>query len=186
MFGLPWWLKGQNGQGKLFSGNRELGSTEPPRTTSVFTPSSPLAGVKVRLSAKRTYRNTAVTAAHQIISSRTRSLKSDRRVSDGSMTYSLFDAVFILPPRMGAFSRNPCLLYWRVGAGPSASAESNLLALETGLGQLAIYDLNTAAKLDEEIFPDAIAYTHFSADGQRLFALIENQYAFRARSERRS
>jgi hypothetical protein len=65
-----------------------------------------------------------------------------------------------------------------VGARPSASAESNLLALETGLGQLAIYDLNTAVKLDEQIFPDAIAYTHFSADGQRLFVLTQSQSAF--------
>ncbi len=65
-----------------------------------------------------------------------------------------------------------------VGTRPSASAQSNLLALETVSGQLAIYDLNNAAKLDEEIFADAIAYTHFSADGQRLFVLTENQYAF--------
>ena len=65
-----------------------------------------------------------------------------------------------------------------VGARPSANAESNLLALDMGLGQLAIYDLNTTIKLDEEIVPDTIIYTHFSADGQRLFVLTENQYAF--------
>lgn len=65
-----------------------------------------------------------------------------------------------------------------VGARPSASAQSNLLALETSSGQLGFYNLYTATKLDEEIFPDAIAYTHFSADGQRLFVLTENQYAF--------
>ncbi len=65
-----------------------------------------------------------------------------------------------------------------VGVRPSASAQSNLLALETGSGHLAIYDLSTAAPLDEQIFPDPIAYTHFSADGQRLFVLTENQDAF--------
>ena len=65
-----------------------------------------------------------------------------------------------------------------VGVRPSANAQSNLLALSTGSGQLTIYDLNTAAKLDEQIFPDPIAYTHFSEDGQRLFVLTENQDAF--------
>ena len=64
-----------------------------------------------------------------------------------------------------------------VGIRPSANAQTNLLALDTGSGRLAIYDLNTADKLDEEIFPDPIVYTHFSADGQRLFVLTENQYA---------
>jgi hypothetical protein len=65
-----------------------------------------------------------------------------------------------------------------VGVRPSANAQSNLLALDTGSGQLTIYDLNTAAKLDEQFFPDPIAYTHFSEDGQRLFVLTENQDAF--------
>jgi hypothetical protein len=65
-----------------------------------------------------------------------------------------------------------------VGLRPSANAQSNLLTLDTGSGHLAIYDLSTAAPLDEQIFPDAIAYTHFSIDGQRLFVLTENQEAF--------
>ena len=43
-----------------------------------------------------------------------------------------------------------------VGIRPSANAQSNLLALDTGSGRLAIYDLNTADKLDEEIFPDPL------------------------------
>ena len=64
-----------------------------------------------------------------------------------------------------------------VGIRPSANAQTNLLALDTGSGRLAIYDLNTADKLDEEIFPDPIVYTHFSAVGHRLFVLTENQYA---------
>ena len=65
-----------------------------------------------------------------------------------------------------------------LGARPAANAESNLLALDTGSGKLAVYDLNTAIKLGEEVFPSPIIYTHFSADGQRLLVLTENQYAF--------
>jgi hypothetical protein len=65
-----------------------------------------------------------------------------------------------------------------VGIHPSANAQANLFTLDEGSGRLTIYDLNTADKLDEEIFPDSIVYTHFSSDGQRLFVLTENQYAF--------
>jgi len=40
--GLPWWVKGQNGHGKLFSGDNELKSRDfASRTPNVFTPSSP-------------------------------------------------------------------------------------------------------------------------------------------------
>jgi hypothetical protein len=65
-----------------------------------------------------------------------------------------------------------------VGIRPAANARTNLLALETDSGQLGLYDLNTATKLDELSFPDAIVYTHFSEDGERLFVLTESQSAF--------
>jgi hypothetical protein len=65
-----------------------------------------------------------------------------------------------------------------LGIRPAANAQSNLLALDLGSGRLAIYDLDTAVKLDEQVFPAPIVYTHFSADGQRLLVLTENQYAF--------
>ena len=65
-----------------------------------------------------------------------------------------------------------------VGARPSASAASHLLALYAGSGRLDIHDLTTGAKLDEQLFPDAIAYTHFSADGSTLFVLTEHQHLF--------
>jgi hypothetical protein len=64
------------------------------------------------------------------------------------------------------------------GIRPSANGQSNLLALDTGPGQVVLYDLNTSAKLDELIFPDSIAYTHFSADGNRLFVLTKHQVAY--------
>jgi hypothetical protein len=64
-----------------------------------------------------------------------------------------------------------------VGVGPSVSAESKLLALDLGSGHLAIYDSNSGAKLDQQDFPDEIAYTHFSSDGKRLFVLTKQQAA---------
>ncbi len=64
-----------------------------------------------------------------------------------------------------------------VGVRPNASAESNLLSLDMGEGRLGIFDLNTGVKLDEQLFPEALAYTHFSGDGKRLFVLTEHQTA---------
>jgi hypothetical protein len=49
------------------------------------------------------------------------------------------------------------------------------VALDLGSGRLAIYDLNSGAKLDQQVFPDDIAYTHFSSDGKRLLVLTEHQ-----------
>ena len=63
------------------------------------------------------------------------------------------------------------------GNAPSIGAESKLLALALGSGRLSICDSNSGAKLDEQLFPDEIAYTHFSSDGKRLFVLTEHQSA---------
>jgi len=64
-----------------------------------------------------------------------------------------------------------------VGSVPSISGESKLLALGLGSGRLGIYDSNSGAKLDEQPFPDEIAYTRFSPDGKRLLVLTEHQAA---------
>lgn len=64
-----------------------------------------------------------------------------------------------------------------VGARPSASGQNNLVAMDLGGGHLGIYDLNSGTKLDEQVFPDEIAYTHFSGDGKRLLVLTEHQLA---------
>jgi hypothetical protein len=64
-----------------------------------------------------------------------------------------------------------------VGARPSASAQNNLVAIDLGGGHLGIYDLNSGTKLDDQTFPDEIAYTHFSGDGKRLLVLTEHQLA---------
>jgi WD40 repeat protein len=63
------------------------------------------------------------------------------------------------------------------GSVPSVSAESKLLAVDLGAGRLGIYDSNGGAKLDQQQFPDEIAYTHFSSDGKRLFVLTQHQAA---------
>ena len=61
------------------------------------------------------------------------------------------------------------------GLHPAANAQSRLLALDSGFGRLAIYDLNTGAKLDEQTLGGPIVFTHFSADGNRLLVLTANQ-----------
>jgi hypothetical protein len=64
-----------------------------------------------------------------------------------------------------------------VGARPSASGQNNLLAMDLSGGRLGVFDLTSGAKLDEQVFPDEIAYTHFSGDGKRLLILTEHQLA---------
>lgn len=64
------------------------------------------------------------------------------------------------------------------GIRPAANARSNLLALEPDSGRLELYDLNTTTELDELVFPDPVVCAHFSEDGQSLFILTENQFAF--------
>jgi hypothetical protein len=99
-----------------------------------------------------------------------------------------FDAIFSTGDAI-IFSKNAVRVYVYsmldgqlkaklVGIRPSATAKTNLLALETDSRQLTIYDLSSGTKLDNQIFSDPIVYTHFSADGQRLLVLTENQTAF--------
>jgi VWFA-related protein len=61
------------------------------------------------------------------------------------------------------------------GLHPAANAQSKLLALDLGLGRLAIYDLHTGRKLYEQTLGGPIAFTHFSADGERLLVLTAYQ-----------
>src|SRR3989442_6468118 len=60
----------------------------------------------------------------------------------------------------------------------AASERNNLLALDEGAGKLALYDSGTGVKLDQLLFPEEIAYSHFSPDGDRLFVLTQHQIAF--------
>ena len=65
-----------------------------------------------------------------------------------------------------------------VGGMPAANARSKLFAIEEGPGRLVIYDLATGTKLGQHIFLDPIAYSHFSADGNRLLVLTKYQVAY--------
>jgi hypothetical protein len=95
--------------------------------------------------------------------------------------FSVGNALFLMKDgkRVSVYSLQDGSLKARfVGGFPTASAQTNLFAIEEGPGRLFIYDLATAAKLDQQIFPDAIAYTHFSADGNRLLVLTRHQVAY--------
>jgi hypothetical protein len=61
---------------------------------------------------------------------------------------------------------------------PAASAEAQLLALVENGDRLVLYDLSTGDKLDQQQFPEAIAYTHFSAEGKRLLVLTRKQSVY--------
>jgi hypothetical protein len=95
--------------------------------------------------------------------------------------FSAGDALFLVKDgkRVSVYSlQNGSLKTRLVGGIPAASAQGNLFAMEQGPGHLSIYDLATGAKLDEEIFAEPIAYTHFSADGNRLLVLTRYQVAY--------
>jgi len=95
--------------------------------------------------------------------------------------FSAGDSLFLMKDgkRISVYSLQDGNLKARlVGGIPTANAQSKLFALEEGPGRLCIYDLVTAVKLDQQIFPDAIAYSHFSADGNRLFVLSKHQVAY--------
>lgn len=63
------------------------------------------------------------------------------------------------------------------GAVPAVSGESNLLAA-CDHKRLKLYDLKTGAKISEYVFPDEMAYLHFSSDGKRLLALTTHQVVY--------
>jgi len=94
---------------------------------------------------------------------------------------SVGDALFLVKDeiRLSVFSlKDGRLILRRNGLHPTANAESSLLALDEGGGHLGIYDLSSGAKIEEQLFPDLIAYTHFSADGKKLLALTQHQVVY--------
>ena len=95
--------------------------------------------------------------------------------------FSVGDALFLVKDgkRVSVHSLQDGRLLARLfGVIPAANAQSNLFAIEEGPGLLVFYDLATASKLGEHIFPDSIAYTHFSGDGNHLFVLTNHQVAY--------
>lgn len=98
----------------------------------------------------------------------------DAAFSEGDTLFLLKDGM-----RVSLFSLSEGALKAKlVGNKPAANGASNLLALNEGAGKLALYDAHTGAKLDQLLFPEEIAYSHFSDDGKRLFVLLQNQQAF--------
>lgn len=98
----------------------------------------------------------------------------DAAFSEGDTLFPLKDGI-----RVSLFSLSDGALKAKlVGNKPAANGVSGLLALNEGAGKLAVYDARTGAKLDQLLFPEQIAYSHFSDDGKRLFVLTQNQLAF--------
>jgi len=95
--------------------------------------------------------------------------------------FSAGDALFLLKDRkrVSVYSLLDGRLEARlVGGIPTANAENNLFAIEEGPGRLFIYDLATVTKLEQQFFSEAIAYIHFSVDGNRLLVLTRHQVAY--------
>jgi len=95
--------------------------------------------------------------------------------------FSAGDALFLRKDgkRVSVYSLEDGNLKARlVGGIPTANTRNNLFAMEEGPGRLLLYDLATATKLDQQIFPEPIAYTHFSSDGNRLLVLTRHQVAY--------
>jgi hypothetical protein len=66
------------------------------------------------------------------------------------------------------------LFGWR----PTLNAATSTLCLSTKMNRLTTYDLKTAAQLHNYNFAGTIAYAHFSADGQKLLALTQDQVLY--------
>jgi hypothetical protein len=63
------------------------------------------------------------------------------------------------------------------GSSPSAST-SGLLALESEVGQINVYDMATSQLKQQYTFSDAVSFQKFSPDGNRLFVMTAGQTAY--------
>jgi hypothetical protein len=64
------------------------------------------------------------------------------------------------------------------GWQPMINTATATLCLMTTTTHLTTYDLKTSEKLQNYLFASGIAFAHFSADGQRLLALAEDQMLY--------
>jgi tricorn protease-like protein len=64
------------------------------------------------------------------------------------------------------------------GGSANAAATPELFAAANAPGQLAVYDFATLKRRDEFAFAHEISFARFSADGQRLFVLTNDQVAY--------
>lgn len=58
------------------------------------------------------------------------------------------------------------------------SGDKGLLGLAEEHGHISLYDLKTAKKAEEFIFPENVVYAHFSTDGRRLLVITEHQLVY--------
>lgn len=108
-------------------------------------------------------------------------------VQEGNGPYS-FDAAFSAGNSLFLFKDGKRVFLYSLVSGepiarftggiPAVNSQSQLFATDERPRVLGIYDLASGAKLDEQVFPDSLAYTHFSADGNRLLALTVHQMAY--------
>lgn len=64
------------------------------------------------------------------------------------------------------------------GGSATVSPNAHLLCVENEKGQLTIYSLETMEKRDQFTFSSPVSLIRFSQDGQRLFVLTSNQFAY--------
>ena len=74
--------------------------------------------------------------------------------------------------------KNGQLLHRFFGDYVTVNPQGSLTAIENISGQIAIYDLNSGAKLEEMTFKTPVSYLKFSKDGKKLFVLTSEQEAF--------
>ena len=64
------------------------------------------------------------------------------------------------------------------GSNVTVSSESNLAAIENFAGQIVIYDLQTADKINEMNFKTDVIFAQFDKYGKKLFVLTADQESF--------
>jgi hypothetical protein len=64
------------------------------------------------------------------------------------------------------------------GTQPAILPSAGLLALQNERGHLSLYDLSSMESVDEFVFPSALVYKAFGAEGKRLFVLTADQTTY--------
>lgn len=98
-----------------------------------------------------------------------------------SSAFSVGDFLFLVKDNARVFVlslRDGKLLVQAKGLQPVANGQSGFFVLDEGFGRLGVYDLRTGTKLEQQQFPDGLAYKHFSADGKRLLVLTQHQVIY--------
>ncbi len=123
----------------------------------------------------------------QVVDARTGAVRGAMLVETGKGSFDLDDVFAVGDAVIITDTENRVLVYslstgeprGRVfGGKATATAASNLIAVENEGGRLALYDLVTLEKRDQFTFAHPVSLAQFSADGRRLFALTANQAAY--------